>query len=529
MKINIVGFIREYIERFSVIPIFIGTIYLTIVFIMQSISNDITITGIFALFLFCLSVLIMTGIIKIFGEKVVNCTLEYQNAKSRLHSCIIFAITVSVFILYLAGQYPGGMSPDTESQYSQAVGQTNYNDWHPVLHTLLFFTLPLKTGHHLGFIVFLQLVYFSLAFSYLSYVLLVNGCPPRFVFFMCIYIWSNPFMITYMMYPWKDIAFTIFAVLLFAYYIQVICTRGDWLSKRRNQTLFAAASVVCMTMRHNGILFVLSLLFIALWHLQKKELLFTILFCCIGVLGIRLLYSGLAVEKPGMRTIETAGLPATVWCNVMQKNPMALPEDTRSVFYTLASQETYETKYNVTGSFNSIKWSGEFANNVLNEMSYEEIVLYTAQCFWYAPQESMEAVAKLTEVVWGVGGQDTPISVGVSENTYGISYHPFTFAEKIVNQVKNFFSIGIGNILFGSHGVKLLLLLILACLLLAGHRISAMHIIPLFCYNFGTMLLLSGRDYRFFLLNIPLLFPIIFIMLKDQRKFREKETALIDS
>lgn len=527
MKINIVRFIRGYAKRLQTIPIFIGTIYLTIILIMQSISNDITITGIFALFLFCLSVLIMTGIMKIFGGKVVNCTFEYQNAKSKLYGSIIFAITVGVFILYLAGQYPGGMSPDTVVQYSQAVGETNYNDWHPVLHTLLFFTLPLKTGHHLGFIVFLQLVYFSLAFSYLSYVLLVNGCPPKFVFFMSIYIWINPFMITYMMYPWKDIAFMIFAVLLFAYYIQVICTRGDWLSKRRNQILFVATAVVCMTIRHNGILFVLPLFFIALRHLLKKELLFTIIFCCIGILGIRLLYSYLAVEKPGGRTLEVAGLPATVWCNVMQKNPMALPEDTRNAFYTLASQETYETEY-VTGNFNVIKVSDNFADDVLNEMSYGDIILYTAQCFWYAPQESMEAVAKLTELVWGVGGKDNPISIIINENSYGISYQPFPSVEEIVSQIKNFFSIGIGNILFGSHGYKLLLLLILACLLLTGHRISVIHIIPLFCYNFGTMLLLSGRDYRFFLLNIPLLFPTIFIMLKDQRKFKEKETALVD-
>lgn len=344
---------------------------------------------------------------------------------------------------------------------------------------------------------------------------------------MCIYIWVNPFMITYMMYPWKDIAFTIFAVLLFAYYIQVICTKGDWLSKKRNQILFAVATVVCMTMRHNGILFVLPLLAIALWHLlkKKKELLFTIVFCCIGVLGINLLYSDLAVEKPGMRTLEVAGLPATVWCNVMQKNPMALPENTRNTFYILASQKTYETEY-VTGSFNSIKRSDNFADDVLNEMNYGEILLYTAQCFWYAPQESMEAIAKLTEVVWGLGGQDAPISVGINENPYGVFSHPFSFAEKIVGQVKGFFSIGIGNILFGSHGYKLLLLLIIACLLLAGQRISAMHIIPLFCYNFGTMLLLSGRDYRFFLLNISLLFPTIFIMLKDQRKFKKRENSI---
>lgn len=525
-------FTSKYIEKSISIPIFIGTIYIFGVFIMQAIANDITITGIFILFLLFVSFFITTSIMKMFSEKVLGYTIGYQNSNSKIYAYIIFTMTIGIFAVHLAGVYPGGMSPDTAEQYSQAIGEANYNDWHPVLHTLLFFTLPLKTGHHLGFVVFLQLLYFSMAFSYLSYVLLVNGGTPKFVFLMCVYIWVNPFMTTYMMYPWKDIAFMIFAVLLTAYYIQVICTKGEWLFKKRNQILFAVTAVVCMTMRHNGILFVLPMFFIAACHVIKKKKVFltTMLFLIVGVFGIRVLYVALNVERPGSRIVETVGLPVTIWCNVMQKSPEALPEGTKNFFYMLGDQEVYDAEY-IAGSFNSIKWSENFDKEKINEMSYKEIIGYTAQCFWCAPQESIEALAKLTELVWGIGGEDEPITVSIIENAYGISYNPISYMETIANQIKSFFNIGVGKILFGSHGYRLLVLWFLSCILLIGRRISVIHIIPLFFYNFGTMLLLSGRDYRFFLLNIPLIFPTVFIMLQEQRKFnsnniKECEEAL---
>lgn len=61
---------------------------------------------------------------------------------------IAFAILLVWFLAY----YPGSFSTDSITQYGQAV-KGNYSDWHPVWHTLIFFTFPLKVfgkdrGHY---------------------------------------------------------------------------------------------------------------------------------------------------------------------------------------------------------------------------------------------------------------------------------------------------------------------------------------------------------------------------------------------
>ena len=71
----------------------------------------------------------------------------------------IFIISITVLLIYYIACYPGLFSPDSIEQSQQALGKINYNDWHPALHTLLFFTLPLKlTSGWMGSIVLLQII-----------------------------------------------------------------------------------------------------------------------------------------------------------------------------------------------------------------------------------------------------------------------------------------------------------------------------------------------------------------------------------
>ncbi len=362
----------------------------------------------------------------------------------------------------------------------------------------LFYKLPLLTGHGLGLIVFLQLLYFCLAFSYLIYVLYRNGCPKWLLIISCVYIWINPFYINEMMFPWKDHAFTIFAILLVAYYIQIIASKGVWLQKKTNILLFSIGAVVCTYMRHNAILFVAPLVIIALLYVPLKRsikigIVLSLLVGCVFVKG---LYSYLNVAEPSGRTLETVGLPATVWCNVMQKNPDALPKETQEVMYGLATPEAYKEIYK-TGNFSSIKWTGIDKLKV-DDMSYKEVLNYTWQCFRYAPKESIEAVAVLTSMVWQMGRMGSLQSVGFNIKQWVISLF------------------GLAKDMFSSFGIMIWILLAVGLALFAKGRMAFMHIIPLFCYDFGTMLLLSGPDYRFFVLNTSLWIPLILLMYMDK-------------
>lgn len=516
--------LKRICSKKTAFALLMGYFWLLLVF--QTISLEVEMTVLFFLFCGVVSCFITFLLLKPFPEKIAKIEMNAVYQHSNLCGVIIAFITIFIFTICLYGQYPGGMSLDTVTQYSQALGEIPYNDWHPVLHTLIFFTLPLKSGHQLAFIVFMQLVYFSLAFGYLGYVLCENKCPKLFLAVICMFVWINPFMETYMMYPWKDIGMTIFATVLMAYYIQIIGSNGEWLQKKKNFILFVIVSTLCVYMRHNAILFVAPLILIVLFYslkVMKFRLMVTlaIMFCCISV---KILYIGLGVEAPGKRTVELVGLPATVWCTVMQKNSVALPDKTRDVMYSLASPDAYKYIYK-EGNFNSIKWDEEFGVDGVNEMSYGNIFEYTWHCFRYAPSESMEGIAMLTDIVWAVDGEELPIQVEVCENSWGISEKPYPGVQTLCRQIRKVFSSGVGRVLFGSIGFEILAMIVLAAMMLSKGRTSFIHIIPLLCYDFGTMLLLSGPDYRFFLFNLPLWLPVVFTMFADKKVIRSEDNS----
>lgn len=495
-------------------------LYLWILFSLQTLANDARMTIIFAVILGVLSFISSFLILKTLSSKFTKVKMEAKNQQSLLIGIFVAMITFLIFEAYLAGQYPGGMSTDTIAQYSQAIGDLPYNDWHPVLHTLFFFTLPLKMGHGLGFVIFMQLLYFSVAFGYLIYTLYKNGCPKLFCGLICFYIWFNPFLATNMMYPWKDIGMLIFAILLMGYYIQIMCTHGEWINRKSNLLLFSAIVVICSFMRHNAILFTAPLVLNVLFYLLKnrKTRVFIALFIMFFFLLVKFTYIELKVEQPNSRIVEIVGLPVTIWCNVMKKTPDVLPENTVETMHELASQNSYEDYYS-TGSFNSIKYTGLIDLAKINSLSYWDILKYTYQCFRYAPKASFEAFAKLTDIVWGIDGKVTPkLSEVKEDNPWGIVKKPYLSAELFTRQNIAFFSSGFGKVLFGSIGFEMLCMFALATNLFASNRFSFIHLLPLFCYDFGTMLLLSTDDYRFFLLNLPLWLPVIFLMLHDRKK-----------
>ncbi|MGN0367701.1 MAG: DUF6020 family protein [Wujia sp.] len=508
----------------KIIAIVLLWIYVWFVLTMQSISVNVELYGIVIFFLFLASGLISYVCIDRLGNYLPKICEDGKRDGSYRIWILVSSITFLIFECYLAGQYPGGMSQDNLSQYAQALGESPYSNWHPVLHTLLFFTLPVKLGRGYGCILFLQILWFSLAFGYLVKVLYQNQCNRFLMALFCGYIWFNPYLATYLVYPWKDIAQMIFAMPLFGYYIQIIRSKGAWLLKKKNIFALTLMAVLCMYMRHNAVLFVAPLLILIMFYgikNRKLRLVIPAVFV-VGYVLVRLLYAGMDLEAVDRRTLETVGLPANVWCNVMKKNPDALPEETLAVMDQIATRENFKKKY-TPGDFNRLKWSNYIDTSVIDEMSYGEILHYTYQCFKYAPKESWEAVAKLTDMVWAIDGKDEPVEITIKDNDWNVHAKPNRYAKQLTDVIVGLFSSGFGRILFGSIGCMMLTMLVITAIMIAKGRYACLHVIPLFVYNFGTMLLLSGPDYRYFLFNIVLWIPTIFLMLSDEQGWKKSE------
>ena len=144
------------------------TLYLWALFFFQSIAYDISMGIPFFVLLLLVSLGGSFLLLKFFAGRVSAISFPAEQPGSPVWGAVAFLVTLAVFMVYFMGQYPGGMTQDTISQYSQAMGDMQYNDWHPALHTFLFFSLPMLLSKSLGWIVFLQLLYFSLAFGYLN-------------------------------------------------------------------------------------------------------------------------------------------------------------------------------------------------------------------------------------------------------------------------------------------------------------------------------------------------------------------------
>lgn len=410
----------------------------------------------------------------------------------------IFAVTYAMCLLYFLICYPGNCSPDTLSQYSQALSG-KYNNWHPVLHTWLFFTLPMLINSSLGMIISAQLFYFSLAVAYLIYTLYRSGCSQKFLILSWLFIMFNPNTIQIMLYPWKDSAMSIFALVLFTQLINVFKTEGEWLSHFRNITSFSIIAFLTTGMRHNAVLLTAPV-YIILFLFMKKFRLRLVLSGISIITAFMLLYGPvfniLGVQKPDKWTLETVGLPMTILCAVYTENKEALSEDTEAFMDSLATSSEWEK---FSGTFNSIKYSNPDLRLKVDEQGMKSILQYTFDACIHSPKIAVKAIAKLTCIVWAVENVPFYITGGISENNYGIEQKGISSLRNMLQAYGNFCSNSIFRFLFCDLGLLIIIIMFLAVGKVGRKRLSVLSLVLApFVYNFGTMLLLSGYDYRFF-------------------------------
>ncbi len=445
-----------------------------------------------------------------------------RDKKSRSY-ILAFAVFVLTFIFYYSWQsalYPGSFSPDSIEQYKQTQSG-EYNDWHPVLHTWLFFGLPNIFSDSPDLIVTFQLVWFSLAVAYLYYVLYTEGCPKTFMAVSWAYIILNPNTATIMLYPWKDSAFTILALVMCSHLVRIYRSNGKWLLKWQNTFCFALFAFLANGVRHNAILFVVPtfvLLFIFLKQSRRRVLAAAAVFAVLTLLLKIPIYSAANVGDPKHRTTEVMGLPMTVLADVYMNDRDALDDEAVEFLDSLANQKNWE-KYHTFGSFNSFKWSDGTIYDKIDQEGAAKILEYAASAAEGSPDIAKKSVLELTKMVWSIdGGSGWTVGYGISSNDNGIRAEYNGEDVEVINTYRKMMN-GFGTkYLFNYVGVIIAILLFCAVARIgkAGYA-RTFSVIPLMIYNFGTMLLLTGHDFRFFHLNFVVVVPLLYIMLTDNK------------
>ncbi len=439
---------------------------------------------------------------------------NHSNIKWKM---LFFGVPFLVSFFKYITYYPTAFSTDSFSQYSQAI-TNRYNDWHPVIQTLFSFKLPLTlTGGWIGSISLFQIFVLSLAISY-SLLSLQKYTNNKYALFALLFIVLNPKVSNTTLYPWKDVPFAIGALLMTSFSLHIFCTRGNWIKRKANLILFIVVFALTTLFRHNALLFTIPLIIAVTFYLDKKSVMVICICAAALIAGIKgPLYSALNVESPDQRQVETLGLPMTIIGAAVTYTPELVDHETLDFAYKIAPRDVWEEKYHY-GSYNDVKWDSHTNNDVIEEYGTLKVLTMALRCFKNCPSASLKGLIKITDVVYSMCDDyiydDMPKIVG---NQYGIVSHGIPLLQKM-NYIVSKSLLVLFPWLFlyvGSMHFVIITSVLAKCKLNNWEDWKKILLVfPMFIYNYGTTLLLTGAEdsSRFFFYTF-LLMPTLLVFL----------------
>ena len=477
--------------------------------------------------------------------KKIRITIRSEASKwSWRFGAAVFGISMILLGVYYVAFYPGGIIIDSFNQWYQV--QTGvYVDWHPVVHTLLFMKLPSLICNSLAFVNFVQMLWISLAIMYLGMVMKHWGIRRKYVIIALLLALTVPASGMVLSFCWKDTALTIFAIVLTAQMIEIICSDGEWLCKWSHVLELASAFLKRnpLPSYHSSLpaapdkawerppmpysclrKSAFSLSVWLFWKKAKKFCIGTVLLFMVLVVGIKgPFYRLIHVQSHSQVSAEMLGVPMTILANVLVNEPEKLDEDCREFLYRIGDQELWEQTYQ-EGNWNSAKWMGDdISNDVIEEVGAEKVLTYTWHAIQRSPYYSYRAVVKLFDVVWKPFANFVTWSyhTDIQENNgFGYETIGVPALQKILDWV---YDLSIhGGVLFTwcwHIGFYILLLMFVGVSRFGRTPKKSLLWLPVLAYNFGTALLLCGPDFRFFSFNTVITFPLLLIILGERNAY----------
>ncbi len=400
-----------------------------------------------------------------------------------------------------------------------------YTDWHPAWQTIFSFTIPLKLTGQIGATIVFPVLYFALAIGYMGYVIHKHaGTWPTVL--SVGYIGLNPYIFRVLMYPWKDIPFGVAGLVALLMAIELHFS-AEKKNKRWYLILLGFVAANAAIFRHNGILFAAPLVLIILFSLPKKRMLYLALSFLLTFVMIKVpFYRLLNVQQPGSRVVETTGLPMTVIANVAKENPESMDEELTNFVYSIADPETWERS--ITGNFNSIKWSPSDLSPI-EKAGHGKVIRWMFQCFSCSPESAFRGLFALTDMVYGPeAGLDGNVGSERITDMNGMAYAGSEILLDFLDHYQAVFDHSLFRYI-RTYGIALVVLLLFFLAKLKASSWKSwkklLLVAPIFAYDFGTMLLLTGSDSRFFWITFlitPLL--LVFMTAKDEESSPSTES-----
>ncbi len=429
-----------------------------------------------------------------------------------------------VLMVWFVAYCPGSFEEDNISQYGQAL-TGKYDSWHPIWHTILFYTLPLKiTGRASGIVLF-QMICFSLGVGYMC-ATLYRYAGPVYTAVIFALVVLNPFTGYILLYPFKDVAFAIMGVVAMCMAVRMsipgmgagltgTARAGDRAGRWYSCLLLGFVLANATLFRYNGVLFTGMLLIALLFNVHRRQWLMIVAGFALTMIMVRgPVYHLVDAEISGTEVVQTVGLPMSVIGNAVKETPDLIDQEITEFAYSYAPKEVWEERY-ARGNFNLMKYGGVHNPGVVEETGALKITAMAARCFVQSPQASFDALFALTDFVYGLDIQDKAdidiMHSDIIDNDYGIAYAGFEGLAGVLERFARAYKLGGWNFIRKlGFGILVLIAVILSHLKWTS-AVSWKRVIlclPILAYDFGTMLLLSGHDARFFYISF-LVCPVV--------------------
>lgn len=153
-------------------------------------------------------------------------------------------------MVYLMSYYPGVMSADSFTQWSQ-MENFKFSDWHPAFSTLINWVLT-RIWHSPAVIGIFNSLLFSLAFALMVMEYKKSGVKKAVLYPIAVIFILNPINGIMSITIWKDITYSILMLLLTFLAVKIFSSEGRWLRSPLNATLLVVTLVCGALVRHNG-------------------------------------------------------------------------------------------------------------------------------------------------------------------------------------------------------------------------------------------------------------------------------------
>lgn len=424
-------------------------------------------------------------------------------------------VSFFVFVLYVLMLCITGVehSADTIVQWNEVI-TGHFSDWHPVIHTFSIYIFS-KILPQEWFVIVCFIAIFSLLCGWLVKTLQMFLFKRKIVFFILAFLVFSPCSMFASRTLWKDSEFALAILYLSIAMINLWYSNGEWILRWKHLIPSVIVLVYAAFVRHNGIFFVVPfLIFLPFISKIRAVRLRLFLFSCVGFLCLSgyvvfrtyLITENIITSNKHQIFSESVGLPMSMLSEAFVYHQEKIPHDAKNFLLKIATYEKWKQCYD--RDFNSVKFETQpQSTSVFSEISPKEFFTLFIKTVIACPKACITSFRRVSSLGWDPFLR-TKVRLGHTD---------FAFLQEFMHKL------GISWIFF-SPGFYVLLLIIFGTYsyLKTGLRALFMFV-PFVVYSYGTALLLTGFDHRFFF-AIIIASPCIVLTLIDSNRIYEKHT-----